>query len=700
MKVREIMTSNPITLKPNQTVGEATVLFFENKIDAAPVLDEQGKLIGLFVKSHIYRVITSHMNMATEVKDLMTNKVISAHPDDELDELLRAPISSLPVIDETGVVGMVTRKELAQAFINSYRELSIDYREIIDSIYNLVIAVDKLGIIKVFNSSAERVLGVKAKDAIGKSILEIIPNSRLIEVIKSGKEEVLQKIEIKDSYAISNRTPIIKNGNSIGAVGVFQDISEYEKVSQELCYVKKLNEDLDAIFQSSFDGLFMTDASGIILRYNKAFEGLTGINAEEYLGRNVEFIKKDGIMSDLVSLQVLEKKKPVTIIQESRYGKENLTTGNPVFDKMGRVSRIVINVRDITELNLLRQKLEQVNGLSKHYESQLRTLRLRYSGTEKLVVTSNRMSNLVDMVIRLAAFDSTILITGESGTGKELIAETIHSSSARSDKAFIKVNCGAIPENLMESELFGYEAGAFTGAKKEGKPGYVELASGGTLFLDEIGEVPLNLQVKLLRLLQNKEIMRIGGRSHFKVDVRIIAATNRNLLEMVHNKEFREDLYYRLNVVPVNVPPLRDRKEDIPALVAHFIQQFNRKYNMTKNITSGLLDVLMEYDWPGNIRELENLIERLIVITPKDLIRAQDLPAHLGDSLRNNSDEPCVMVNGIIPLRDAVESVERQLLEKVYSKNITTREMAKELEVNASTIVRKAAKYNITAANR
>ncbi|MEQ8237182.1 MAG: sigma 54-interacting transcriptional regulator, partial [Syntrophomonadaceae bacterium] len=356
--------------------------------------------------------------------------------------------------------------------------------------------------------------------------------------------------------------------------------------------------------------------------------------------------------------------------------------------------RVVCNVRDITELNLLRQELEKVQGLTQHYENQLRTLQMQYNGSEKLVVSSAKMRKLLEMVIRLAAVDSTILITGESGTGKELIAEIIHSNSSRHDKPLIKVNCGAIPENLLESELFGYEGGAFTGAKKEGKPGYIELAAGGTLFLDEIGEIPLNLQVKLLRFLQSKEIIRVGGSSYHNIDVRIVTATNRELLDMVQKKQFREDLYYRLNVVPVNTPPLRERKEDIPTLVAHFMGLYNRKYHMDRKIAPEVIDIFMQYDWPGNIRELENLIERLVVISPGDIIRREDLPAHLIDTIGVNSS--FILVSGILPLKEAVESVEKQLLEKVYNKSLTTRQMAKELEVDASTIVRKAAKYNIT----
>ena len=693
------MSCDLLTLRPDQTVGEVVTIFMENKIDGAPVLDDDSKLIGLFTKSHIYRAINRKMDLNTKVEDLMTREILTGHPDDEFGEVVNPTVPRMPVVDESGtVVGMITRGDIAKAFFNSYRTISHEYDTIINSTHNMIISVDENGMIKVCNLSMARFLGVNGMDMIGKNILEVLPNSNLVNVVKTGKEEPLKQIELNGHFLISNRSPIVKDGKIIGAVAVLQDISDLDKMSQELNYVKELNKELDAIVESSYDGLFITDGNGITLRYNKAFEQLTLIDTNEYRGKSVEEIKRNGIISDPVTLHVLEQKKSITVMQESQSGKLTLTTGNPVFDANGKIIRVVCNVRDITELNLLKQELEKEQGLSQHYETQLKALKLKYTGSEKMVVTSTRMRNLIDMVIRLATVGSTVLITGESGTGKELIAETIHSNSARKDKPLIKVNCGAIPENLLESELFGYEGGAFTGAKKEGKPGVIELAAGGTLFLDEIGEIPFNLQVKLLRFLQSKEFTRVGGESSITVDVRIVTATNRHLLEMVQQKQFREDLYYRLNVVPVQVPALRERKEDIPALVAHFLQVFNRKYNMNKKISPGVVDNLMRYDWPGNVRELENLIERMVVITIKDIITTADLPSHLCDSTDLNS--PYVMVSGIVPLREAVESVEKQLLEKAYAKYKTTRQMAKELKVDASTVVRKAAKYKISPNNK
>jgi TyrR family helix-turn-helix protein len=296
------------------------------------------------------------------------------------------------------------------------------------------------------------------------------------------------------------------------------------------------------------------------------------------------------------------------------------------------------------------------------------------------------------MVIKLSQYDSTILITGESGTGKELIAEFIHNNSSRENGPFIKVNCGAIPENLLESELFGYDYGAFTGAKKGGKTGYFQMANGGTIFLDEIGDLPYNLQVKLLRVLQNKEIIRVGGEQAFSVDVHIIAGTNRNLLELVQSKKFREDLYYRLSVIPVHIPPLRERKEDIPALVNHFTNLFNKKHQQQKRISPEVIEYFMAADWPGNVRELENMVERLLVTSSNNIVTREDLPENL---VKANSNNQQIAVYGIMPLSEARTILEKQLLENAFAQYPSTRQIARVLKVSAATIVRKAARYGI-----
>ena len=692
LRLEDIMTPNPVLLHPEMPVSEAAKVFVEHGIDGAPVVDERRRVIGLLTKSHILRLVSQEQDMSIPVSEVMTRRVLVGHPRDELSQYFRTTVKRIPVVREDEIVGIVTNSDFLEAFFDSYYRMSTELKAVINATHNVIIAVNEKGIIKLINQAAEKALQVTAEEALGRHVAEIIPNTGLLEVLKEGKTQTAQKIWLNGRCFISNRRPIWKGETLIGAVAVLQDVSELEAVSQELQFVKDLNEVLNAIIESSFDGLFITDRNGYILRANQALERITGFEPGTLVGQNIEVLVKKGIVAQEAASLGISTDQPCTSMQTTPEGKAILWTGSPVFDEDGRVTRIVYNVRDMTELTRLEQKLEQARSLSQHYESQLKTLKLQYVGSDRLVVGSAAMRKLIEMVVRVGQVDSTVLITGESGTGKELIAETIHNNSRRREGPFIKVNCGAIPEHLLESELFGYEAGAFTGARREGKAGYFEMADGGTLFLDEIGELPLNLQVKLLRVLQSKEVTRVGSTRPTRVDARILAGTNRNLEEMVQNKQFREDLYYRLNVIPLYVPPLRERKEEIPLLVVHFVKLINQKYEMNKRFSPEAIEVLMKYDWPGNVRELENLVERLLVTCSGDIVKVEDLPPQFGGGTTGAAE---VRVSGILPLKDAVESVERQILEKAYAEYRTTRQIASKLRVDASTIVRKAAKYGL-----
>ncbi len=314
-----------------------------------------------------------------------------------------------------------------------------------------------------------------------------------------------------------------------------------------------------------------------------------------------------------------------------------------------------------------------------------RTLLLRRAG---LITYSQKMMGLIDLILRVSRVDSTVLISGESGVGKELLAKLIHDQSSRSLGPFVKINCGAIPENLLESELFGYEGGAFTGASRQGKLGMFELAHGGTLFLDEIGELPLGLQVKLLRAIQEQEFVRVGGVKAKKVDVRFIAATNRELEKMVESGKFREDLYFRLNVIPLLVPPLRERKEDILPLIHHFQAKFTQKFKVSKTFAPEALRLFLNYPWPGNVRELENIVERLFVVSPGEIIYCRHVPEKLLPGVQRQ----CVKVTGVMPLKEAVDELQRLLIEEALAMYGNTYKAAEALGVEQSTITRKLAK--------
>jgi TyrR family helix-turn-helix protein len=401
----------------------------------------------------------------------------------------------------------------------------------------------------------------------------------------------------------------------------------------------------------------------------------------------------DGFFNESVTVKVLETRRPTSLVQRIKTGKTVMVTGNPFFDLENNIRLVITNVRDVTELNRLQQKLEALEKQHNEAEIELRQLRESLRGRGEIILRSKKMQDLQTTAIRLAQVETTVLIQGESGVGKEVLADIIHNNGSRRQMPFIKINCAAFPDQLLESELFGYAGGSFTGARKQGKSGMFEAAQGGSIFLDEIGELPLILQAKLLRVLQEKEIYRIGDPMPIKVDVRIIAATNRDLKQMVADKKFREDLFFRLNVINITVPPLRERRESILPFIYHFLEKYNRQYGFSKQIDREVTNMLLEYHWPGNVRELENLIEQLLVTTPGDIITREYLPEKWGavttlNPLSDWSDRP---------LDDIVAAVERGVLEQARKRYRTTRKMAEALKVNQSTIVRKLKKYNLTS---
>lgn len=489
------------------------------------------------------------------------------------------------------------------------------------------------------------------------------------------------------------------------AIAVLQGIAEVDmcfpyliakktKLLDELSFkfdeISELKEELETIIQSSYDGLVVTDGNGNILKTNAAWKKMLDYPKKNNKGSVQELEDKNMVFPSATMLALKEKRR-ISFMQKGNDNKQFLSTATPIFDGEGIIKRVVTNIRDINELNKLKSQLEEAKKLEKYHNSgNQKSERIEFD-TNNLVVNSPEFGEILQISSNVAGVDSTVLILGESGVGKEVVAKFIQNLSNRKDKPFIKINCGAIPENLIESELFGYETGAFTGARSKGKPGLIELAHEGTLFLDEIGELPLNLQVKLLRALQEHRIVRIGGTKEIEVNIRVIAATNRDLHKMAMEGSFRLDLYYRLNVVPIEIPPLRKRKSDIIPLCYHFIDYFNKKYNCNKDITPATEKVLLNYKWPGNIRELENIIERLIVTSTKDIIDEKDLPLFLFED--NNGLCQGVMVDGIIPIKEAVEIVERKLIENAYTKYGTTYEMAEALNINQSTVVRKIQKY-------
>lgn len=468
---------------------------------------------------------------------------------------------------------------------------------------------------------------------------------------------------------------------------------ELEDKVSELEEMQRINRHLDAVIENSYDGIYITDREGVTLRTNSAIERITGIPKEYYLNKKVDDLIKRGILEKSVTQKVIEKKRSISLVQLNFSGRETLLTGNPVFNEQGEVESVVTNVRDLSDLNSLQTALRTANELNKKYQKDIERLKgSEFFRDGKTVVENEQMRIIYNTAKRIVNVSATVLILGETGVGKDVLAKYIYNESERRKSGkFIKVNCGAIPPNLLESELFGYASGAFTGASKNGKLGMFELADKGVLFLDEIGEMPLNLQVKLLRVIQEREIQRVGGTSTKKIDVRFIAATNRNLKEMVQEGKFREDLYYRLNVVPIVIPPLRNRKEEIHTLIKIFLKEINEKYEMKKVLNAELSTFFYRHHWPGNIRELSNLLEQIVLLNSVDELKLEHLPVEYKTEINCSETDK----KEIMTLKQAVETAEKNALKQAVKNYKTTYELAKALDSSQPTIVRKLKKYNI-----
>ncbi|MFI7866656.1 sigma-54 interaction domain-containing protein [Ectopseudomonas khazarica] len=437
------------------------------------------------------------------------------------------------------------------------------------------------------------------------------------------------------------------------------------------------------------DGVYITDADGITLKVNSAYERLTGLRSEDVVGQHMQALVEQGVISQSVSLRVLKEGKALSLMQSVSQGKRLLVSGTPIFAEDGRVRYVVSTVRDMTELLRMKHERDELQQLRKLRSS---TAKLHAGQRDDLLDTSP-VANLpasgrvFALARQVAASDVKVLLQGETGVGKTLIAQYIHKSSPRAAQPFLALNCGALPENLIEAELFGYVAGAFTGAGSKGKRGLLELAHQGTVFLDEIGDLPLALQVKLLKVIEESRFIPVGGLELKEVDVRIVTATHHDLRAMVSEGRFRADLYYRLNVVPIHVPALRERREEIQPLLDFYLAEFNQRYGRELNWGLEALDALTDYDWPGNIRELINLVERLVVTCSAGSVELFDLPEEMRAARGARDDEH------LLPLRKQVEQLERRLIRQALVQHKTTREAARVLGLSQATLVQKMKRW-------
>ncbi|MCG8643044.1 MAG: sigma 54-interacting transcriptional regulator [Desulfobacterales bacterium] len=557
--------------------------------------------------------------------------------------------------------------------------------------------------IAVFDNSLKAVVSNK----IARECLDIYPGSLLsatIPPLEQPARRVLQTQVVENRIIVNKKqhrysvlvSPVHHDNASFGVLVLFEDVTAIEKITSRMVTYQDLSIELDTIIESSNDGLFICDGKGEVLRCNSASEKLNEIDSKDVVGRNIIELVQMGMIDRSVTVEVMKKKKKVSLIQQTKTGKQLFLTGNPVFDKTGSLFRVVVNERDITDITNLQEKLAEKLALTDQYKRDMLEKQVEEAEARQIIAKSTNYRKIIQKAIKLGAVESTVLILGESGTGKGVVADLIHKYSSRSNHPMIKINCGSIPESLVESELFGYEKGAFTGAGQNGKPGKFEIADKGIIFLDEIAELPLASQVKLLRFLEDGVITRVGGTRNKNVDVRIIAATNRDLKTMIEKKLFRSDLYYRLNVIPVKIPPLRERKECLVPLINHYLNLFSLKYEKPgMTLSAETIDALAAYPYPGNVREMINICERLVVMAQETNIPYKDLPGSVKKSVTDQDPSMDVWQPGKT-LQDMVGDLEKRVLGRALKEGRTQANAARLLGINQSTIARKLKKHQLS----
>lgn len=578
-----------------------------------------------------------------------------------------------------------------EALFNSIRLQMKNQNLILDNIRDGMIVVNNKGIVEFVNLSAERIVGLAKQQFEGKHIRDVIPNSRLPDVLRDQKKEVNQKLVLEnEKQIIATRIPIINDeGSLIGAFAVFKDITEVMNLAEENTDLNEIKTMLEAIIQSSDEAISVVDENGNGLLINPAYSRITGLKESDIIGKPATADISEG---ESMHMKVLQTRRPVrgARMKVGPNKKEVYVNVAPVIVD-GIIKGSVGVLHDVTEIQSLTSELKRARQI-------IRNLEAKYT-FDDIVGNSPEMKLALEQAKVGARTPATVLLRGNSGTGKELFAHAIHNESDRKHKKFIRVNCAAIAESILDSELFGYEGGAFSGAKQKGKKGLFEEANFGSIFLDEIGELSLNMQAKLLRVLQENEIVRVGGTDPISIDVRVITATNANLEKAIMNKTFREDLYYRLTRLPIYIPALQERLEDLPELAEHIILKLNQDYGRTiQRISKEALAELTSYHWPGNIRELENIIGRAMIYMDlnEETIEKKHLPDLNSTKEAVDQSESAAAAETKKPLQDALQQFEKKYISKAYKQNDYNKtKTAKVLNISLRSLYYKMDKYDL-----
>ena len=680
--------------------------FLENPYTALVIVNQKGYI------TMMNQTFLDILELKKE--DVVGKYVTEILPNSELPEVLRTQridkadiwtlkgrdtlVSRMPIVKNGQVIGalgqtifldMSGAHILMQKLQEREKEFAAISEALIESPNMVYVIVDKDGIITAMNQTYLDELGMRKDEVVGRYVLDVTPNSQLPEVLKTGRTDKADIFIINSRATIVTRMPIIKKGIIIGAIGksLFLDMSGAQVFMKKMQESEKEFQAIsEALIESPYMVYVIVDKDGFITTMNQTYLDTLGLKKEDVVGKYIlDITPTSGLQ------EVLDTGKIVQAEIWPIKGRDTVVTRLPVYKDgkiIGAIGKSLF--LDMSGAKIFARKLQETEKELNLYKEEVRLSYQAKWELQDLIGVDKEFSATKTLAYQLSRTTSTILITGESGTGKELFAHAIHNAGNRYLAPFVRINCAALPENLLESELFGYEEGAFTGAKKGGKPGKFELAHSGTIFLDEIGDMPLTMQTKLLTVLQEKIVERVGGTRPIMISVRVIAATNRDLEKMVMEGQFRQDLYYRLNVVRLNIPPLRSRRSDIPVLVSELMNRINEELqtNVTK-ISCKAIELLQNYTWPGNVRELENMLERAINLA--DMNHESSLTISHFPSL---VEKTCLSEKETLP--QAVESLEKQIIIKTLKKvNGNKTQAAKLLGIHSSALYRKLSKYDL-----
>lgn len=631
LTVGQMMNKNFKALREGDTLRTVIKYYQEYKINTLPVVDENEKLIGVFPKKRLFKALLECENLDALCGPYMVNNPVFVRINRTYDEyslvlrVTKSQVDSVVVLDYSNkVVGMIGTAEYLHESLNVITASSAMLESLFKVNYEGIIITDTENRILRINPAAEKMFELNFSKEKGKNLRDVFP-----EITISKRRQIGLKKTIKLVHVLISQVPIVENGEQLGTSFAFLDISDIENIAQELEIVKALQSTIDGVLSASSDGVFVSDTSGLIKYVNERACQLVSQTSEQIIGKPIQ-----GILQAETPIKIA-KSGSAEVDSYDIYGKKCIVSHVPFKqgteedgEITGIISTVYLNDNAVTEE--IARKWFFLNQQVQYYREELEKRGGNHTRFDQIVTNNPEFKKIKKEAMFIARSSSTVLLTGESGVGKDMFARGIHEASPRAKCPFVKVNCVSIPETLFESELFGYAPGSFTGALKNGKSGYFERAHTGTIFLDEIGDIPLAIQAKLLQVLQEKEFVRVGGTSKQTVDVRIIAATNRDLREAIAKKTFREDLFYRLNVIEFNLPPLRERQEDVIALAELFIEKYNHILgSKVTGISEEAKKALQEYSWLGNIRELENAIERAANYAWEGEIGIENLPGQI-----------------------------------------------------------------------